>query len=149
MHRANESDLPVTWRVAKTALERLKEIGFEQAGSWQLDRDRLRCHLTSCAESKRVLYAFVAGTDVLYVGKSVRTLTERIKGYERPGPTQRTNIRAHERIREFLGTGGTIELYVFVDPGNLTHRGLAVNLAAGLEDSLIEEVRPAWNVVGR
>lgn len=133
----------------KTSLERLREIGFEQAGSWQLDQDRLRCHLVSCAESKRVLYAFVAGTDVLYLGKSVRTLAQRIGGYERPGLTQRTNIRAHGRIRELLAGGGTLDLYVFVDPGHLTHRGVAVNLAAGLEDSLIDELRPAWNVVGR
>lgn len=129
-------------------LDQLTKVGFRRVGEWKLDTETLSCILEDLASSRNVLYAFVEGNTVLYIGKSVRSLKQRLYGYERPGPSQGTNAKANALIREALGTKRRIEVYAFADPGQLTHGGFRVNLAAGLEDSLIEVLKPAWNKAG-
>jgi hypothetical protein len=69
--------------------------------------------------------------------------------YQRPGPSQRTNIRINAAIAERLATGNAIEIYVLPDPGDMEYKGFHLNLAAGLEDSLISSLRPTWNKAGK
>src|SRR5690348_1470049 len=66
-------------------------------------------------------------------------------GYQRPGPTQRTNIACHAKLMEVLTVKENVDIYVFRDPEPKLHAGVPINLAAGLEDGLILEFRPPWN----
>jgi hypothetical protein len=70
-------------------------------------------------------------------------------GYQRPGPTQRTNIACNARIAETLREGREVQVFAMPDPGTLRHGSFEVNLAAGLEDSVIRELRPKWNALGK
>lgn len=84
----------------------------------------------------------------MYLGKTVRTLKERLYGYQNPGPTQSTNIKGNRLILEALGAKRTVSVYALPDNGLLHYGGLHVNLAAGLEDSLVLALKPAWNKAG-
>lgn len=81
----------------------------------------------------------------MYVGKSRKTLRERMYSYRNPGPTQSTNIRGNRLLLDALSEGSTVELFVLPDNGLLYYGGFHVNLAAGLEDSLIRDLQPPWN----
>jgi hypothetical protein len=130
---------------ASKPLERLIAIGCVPAGSWKCDGRQLQIDLTACASAKNVLYAFVISGEVVYVGKSVRTLRERVSGYCKPHGSQRTNVRNNRAMIEAIAAGQDVTLYVLPDNGLLHYGGFHVNLAAGLEDSLIRDLKPAWN----
>jgi hypothetical protein len=95
-----------------------------------------------------ILYAFVAEGKVLYIGKSARSLQQRLYGYQNPGPTQFTNIKGHGLILGSLTSKKPILVYAFVDPGELRYGEFQVSLAAGLEDNLIAALKPPWNKAG-
>ena len=80
----------------------------------------------------------------MYIGKSVRTLSQRMYNYMNPGGTQLTNISNNARIAEALRANQTVDLYVFC-PEPSTYQGIPLNLAAGLEDGLIGIFKPPWN----
>jgi hypothetical protein len=129
-------------------IERLERIGFRMCGKWQLEVDRLKCILEDDAPAKNILYAFVCQGKVLYIGKTVRSLKQRMYGYQNPGPTQFTNIEGKKHICKALASGKCVEVYALPDNGLLYYGGFHVNLAAGLEDSLIAQLKPEWNKVG-
>jgi hypothetical protein len=56
-----------------------------------------------------------------------------------------TNQHCHDRIKALLGGGKCIRILVFADLGQLQWGAFPINLAAGLEDSLIEAFQPEWN----
>ena len=66
-------------------------------------------------------------------------------GYRNPGPTQSTNIENKHNIRQSLEQGKLVEVYVLPDNGLLHYGKFHVNLAAGLEDSVVLELNPPWN----
>jgi excinuclease UvrABC nuclease subunit len=133
----------------RTPVQRIKSVGFRRVGEWKLDTDKLQCALTDCQTAVNVLYAFASDDEVLYIGKSVRSLKQRLYGYQSPGPKQFTNIKANKLIREALGIKKVIIIYAFVDRGELHCGEFRVNLAAGLEDNLIATLKPSWNKQGR
>lgn len=128
--------------------ERLKTMGFHKCGEWRLLEGKLKCVLASDAAASNVLYAFISEGSVLYVGKTVRTLKDRMYGYQNPGPTQSTNIKGNKFIYEVLVGGGNVEVHALPDNGLLYYGGFHVNLAAGLEDSLVANLKPKWNKAG-
>ena len=130
------------------ALARLLNIGFIDVGAWSLEAGCPRCALHSSANSRNVLYAFVAESEVLYVGKTIQSLNRRMRGYEKPSGTQTTNIRGSARLVEILAGGGSIRVFALPDNGLLHYGGFHVNLAAGLEDSIIRDLKPRWNMTG-
>jgi hypothetical protein len=96
-----------------------------------------------------VLYAFVSSSSqdakqLMYIGKTVRTLASRMAGYKKPGPSQSTNQKNNANIRSLLQQGKSVEIYVLPDRG-LHYGGFRVNLAAGLEDSIVLQMQPPWN----
>jgi hypothetical protein len=91
------------------------------------------------------LYAFVHGDRVMYIGKTARTLRERFAGYRNPHKGQRTNWRCNENIGEMLKRNEVLRILVFNPISNLRYGDFDINLAAGLEDSLIAEFNPPWN----
>ena len=123
-------------------------MGFRQAADWRLERSGLECLFNEHASAQNILYAFVSDRTVLYVGKTVKTLKQRMYGYRRPVPTQSTNIKGNRLILELLNAGRTVEVYALPDHGLLYYGGFHVNLAAGLEDSLVATLKPAWNKLG-
>ena len=129
----------------KSALERLLEIGFESAGEWYLDGAEPRIELTRYENAANVLYAFGCGDELLYVGRSGRSLRARMEGYERGGPPNSMRSRNRERIAAMLMIDQTIELLALPDPGNLHYGSFRVNLAAGLQHSLTQTLSPPWN----
>ncbi len=97
-----------------------------------------------------VLYAFVAGRDVLYVGKTSRPLKKRLYGYSNPGPTQNTNIACNRKILEEIMSGKVIEVYARI--GETTQQRIGtfqISEAAALEDAIIRDLQPPWNRTGR
>lgn len=129
----------------KSPLERLLEIGFELAGEWFLDDGEPRIELTRYGNAANVLYAFASGAELLYVGRSGRSLRLRMDGYEQGGPLRSTRARNRERIAAMLMLDQPVDLYALPDPGNLHYGSFRVNLAAGLQHSLIDVLRPPWN----
>lgn len=127
-------------------MERLLLIGFEKVGNWQAGDDgALRFTLERHSPLPNTLYAFAVDSEVRYVGKTTRSLVGRLRGYARPGPTQSTNVRVRQFILEELTQGSAVEIYALPDRA-LHHIGpFHLNLAAGLEDSIIAAVAPAWN----
>jgi hypothetical protein len=126
-------------------LSKLTAMGFKLAGRWSRSETGIAFELVYCATARNVLYAFVVDGKLMYVGKTVQSLRARMAGYKTPGPTQSTNIRNNKNIVESLTKGQQVEISVLPDNGLLHYGGFHVNLAAGLEDSVVRETTPPWN----
>jgi len=66
-------------------------------------------------------------------------------GYKTPGKTQTTNINNHQRIKQLLAEGVSVEIFALPDSGLLHYGQFHLNLAAALEDDIIRVVDPEWN----
>ncbi len=130
------------------AFDLLTQIGFRKVGQWSLRDGVLDLRIDAEADARNVLYAFVIDGEPLYVGKTTQPLKKRMQGYKRPGPTQSTNIRNHGNLVEALRAGYQAELYVLPDHGLLHFGVFHLNLAAGLEDSIVRTLQPTWNRTG-
>lgn len=126
-------------------MNRLIEIGFEPTGHWRTEGDLLKFELLQNAQQKNVLYAFVCDGEIMYIGKTVQKLRKRMAGYAKPGAGQSTNIRNNHLIRELLSEDKAVEILVLPDSGLMHYGQFHLNLAAGLEDSLIKVIDPPWN----
>ncbi|CAM2161528.1 GIY-YIG domain-containing protein [Paraburkholderia sacchari] len=127
-------------------MNRLLAIGFECAGHWVLRKDRLYVDLKKLDDARNVLYAFVVDGEVKYIGKSVRTLRDRMGNYMSPGASQKqTNFKNNRNIRELLTEGAAVDICVLPDNGMMHYGPYHLNLAAGLEDSLVAALAPEWN----
>ncbi|MBB3175613.1 hypothetical protein FHR90_003475 [Endobacter medicaginis] len=139
----------------------LLDLGFIDVGAWRLGDDgKIYLHLDEEKRSEsrvlldmeKALYSF-AGPDgeVLYIGKTARAIRQRFNGYRTPGGRQRTNIRCNAAIRERLNSGQETRVLVFPMTLHLSHLrygDFPINIAAGLEDGLIEAFNPPWNKSG-
>ena len=124
--------------------------GFEAVGEWYLEDGDVKYRLSKYGGTRKILYAFVSDGQVLYIGKSVRSLSQRLNGYMKPGPTQSTNIKNHRNLQDVLQEGKKVKIFVFAPAEDeIVYRGIPLNLAAGLEDNLIAEIQPLWNNVGK
>ncbi|MEC4723546.1 GIY-YIG nuclease family protein [Noviherbaspirillum sp. CPCC 100848] len=131
-------------------LTRLESIGFAHAGKWALTSRGLEAQLDpNLAAGQNALYAFVVNGTLTYIGKTTKTLKERMQGYKTPAVSAErggsTNIKNNRNIVEVLSNGGCVDIYAFINQGEQKHRGFLINLAAGLEDVLIKELSPPWN----
>lgn len=129
-------------------LPRLINIGFRSVGKWVLTEAKPTYILNSESTSKNILYAFVSNTEVLYIGKTTQMLKKRMYGYQNPGVTQSTNIKGNRLLVDLLASGDTVDIYALPDGGLLHFGDFHINLAAGLEDSLIGKLQPKWNGCG-
>jgi hypothetical protein len=132
-------------------LERIKAVGFELAGHWELMNGELiyiqEPNSTTHWASSNALYAFVNGStdDILYIGKTTRTPVQRFFGYKKPGKTQETNKKVNAKIIGLLNKDTSILIYLFSGTMHLRWGEFSVNLAAGLEDELIKVINPQLN----
>jgi len=129
-------------------LDRLVNMGFKHVGVWKLNGDKIVYNLDFCSDLKNVLYAFICDKSVLYIGKTTQPLKKRMYGYQNPGPTQSTNKKGNGLIKELVTSGKEVEIFALPDNGLLYYGGFHVNLAAGLEDSIVSKIKPAWNKLG-
>lgn len=131
----------------------LLALGFVDVGAWVQDERGVDYRLdgpdTKANEIRlnapKALYAFVCRDKVQYIGKTARTIRQRFVGYRRPGSRQRTNLRCNQKIRESLSFGASIRIFVFTPISHLRYQDFEIDLAAGLEDSLIAMFDPPWN----
>jgi hypothetical protein len=98
-------------------------------------------HATCCTHSSLVL-------KYCTLGRPLSPLKKRMYGYQNPSPTQNTNVKGNAFLKEILDSGNTIEIYALPDHGLLHFGDFHINLAAGLEDSLISKLKPKWNGCG-
>ena len=126
-------------------MNRLLDIGFQQAGHWLLESGNLKCELIRHYALKNILYAFVCDGQVKYVGKTIRALSVRMAGYRNPAKTQTTNMNNNRRIKELLSSGCAVEILALPDNGLLHYGMFHLNLAAALEDDIIRTIDPEWN----
>lgn len=119
-------------------MKRLIYIGLCKVGEWGVLGGRLGANLN-------ILYSFILGTEVLYIGKTTQTLQTRLYGSPRPGPAQNTNLKGNKLLLELLGHGKCIDIFALPDDGLHQIGAFDLNLAAGLEDSIISVLKPRWN----
>jgi hypothetical protein len=130
-------------------MKRLLNLGFIKIGHWSVEGNHIRYHLESHQKTRNVLYSFVSNGTIMYIGKTTTTLTKRMYGYQNPGPSQRTNIRVKKEMQYFLANNQPIDILLLVDNGLLKYGDYRINLAAGLEDTLLFEISPEWNFSGK
>lgn len=127
-------------------MDRLLNIGFIKIGYWELPDGQLNYVMTeSFRDTCNNLYAFVCDGEVKYIGKTTRLLKKRLYHYKNPGMSQSTNIKNNAYIREALLQNIAVDILVLPDNGLMHYGQFHLNLAAGLEDSIIETINPEWN----
>ena len=129
-------------------LERLENMGFREVGEWSVELGKIKFAFIDAASARNVLYAFISQDNVMYIGKTVQTLKQRMGGYKNPALTQSTNIKGNKLISEILLSNYPVAIYALPDNGLLFYGGFHINLAAGLEDNLIKALNPPWNRTG-
>ncbi|MBL1265858.1 hypothetical protein [Candidatus Methylomicrobium oryzae] len=120
-------------------LLQLKTMGFRKIGQWRLEKDGLGASLSHHYESANILFAFVCDGSLVYLGKTdlpLEKLFWNLK-YE--------NSELSKLIHEALQVRKTVEIHSLPDNGLLYFGGFQLNLADGLYDSMISELRPSWN----
>lgn len=110
---------------------------------------RYKYNLTSHHTLKNVLYNFISNGDIKYIGKTQMQLSQRMYGYQNPGTSQTTNIRVNAAIKDLLANDQPVDIFILTDNGLLRYGDFRINLLAGLEDTLIYEINPDWNLSGR
>ena len=123
----------------------LKNIGFEHVGRWHCSESGLQLSLKRLRDAAPALYAFVLRGEVMYVGKTKRTLGDRLYGYLKGSGTQRTNIRVQANILEALRDAESVDILGFRDPKPEFYGRFRLNLPAALEDDIIAQLDPPWN----
>jgi len=125
-------------------MNKLIELGFEQVGFTSLKNGKLEIEISRHEQAKNILYAFIhkIGEDeinwqVVYIGHTRKSLKNRMVGY-RLGNGQATNNRVHSHLKTELENGSSHYVYVLHDKINLNIHSIEVDLAAGLEYSLIQ-----------
>ncbi|MFC0267251.1 GIY-YIG nuclease family protein [Kushneria aurantia] len=126
-------------------MDRLLKVGFEHAGHWFLEDNRIAFKLDRFYKDSNVLYVFVVDGEVRYVGKTTTTLSRRFYGYRNPHGRQPTNTKNNANILACLQAGEEVDIYVLPDNGLMHYGSFHLNLASGLEDSIIKTLDPPWN----
>lgn len=130
-------------------MNRLLNIGFISVGHWILEKGLIKYSLTLHHTTTNVLYSFISNGEIKYIGKSKMQLSQRMYGYQNPGPSQTTNVRVNAAIQRLLENQQPVDIFILTDNGLLKYGDFKINLAAGLEDTLIFELNPEWNLSGR
>jgi len=126
-------------------MNRLLQIGFLPVGNWELNENRISSILNQYSERTNVIYCFIIDAIPKYFGITRNTLRSRMYQYSNPGRGQSTNIRINQLLTNSLQNNQSVEIYVFVDNGLIQYGNFTINLALGLEETLISFYRSEWN----
>jgi hypothetical protein len=130
----------------RSGVEILKLAGFERIGRVVLSSDEICFAIQSWPLASSTLYAFTRLEDVLYVGKTSKSLQQRLRGYQHPGPSQSTNIRVASELSAAIKRGDEICVYALTNWEPVSFRGLLVDIPAGIEQAVIFATHASWNV---
>jgi hypothetical protein len=133
----------------------LLNIGFRDVAKWvlanngggiayELDGTNATAH-RAMLDVRNALYAFVHGETLNYIGKTARSIKKRFIGYCNPGSAQVTNQRCHALIKAACQQSKETRIFVFTPISDLSYGEFRLDLAAGLEESLIVAFAPPWN----
>jgi hypothetical protein len=148
----------------------LERIGFEKIGKWKAleslknpDKKAYECRKPIDHEwedenhiiflRKKILYAFVYGEEIKYIGKTTKGAKERLKWYIDPSiEGHSTNKNVNDEIYKIVQPSGSdknIDIWLFApDPDTLKYKGFDLDLAAGLEEGLIAKIgTECWNKI--
>lgn len=131
----------------QTDMNRLSNLGLIRVGQWTYYQNRLRSNLTSNTSTENVLYIFSSNGDIKYIGKTRNNLFTRMHQYQQPHNSQSTNTRVNTAIVSHLQNGNQLDIHILIDNGQISFHGFKVNLADGIEDTLINLINPAWNLL--
>jgi hypothetical protein len=128
-------------------------LGFEDLAKWEADSAGEIRHVgddpalwtETIKKFPQALYAFSLDGVVKYIGKTASTLSTRFNGYRNPGVTTATNKRCHEEIKNCIRDGKAVRILVLPNRVPLQWGKYSINIAAGLEDALIDDLQPDWN----
>ena len=129
----------------RPGLERLLALDFDHAGYWEMSKGKVKCALHRHSKEPNAIYAFVVDREVMYVGKTSRTVNERMTNYEQTNSSRSTTFRCNSNITQELDAGRRVDVYVLLDRARLAYEDMPVRLADGLEPTLIALFRPPWN----
>lgn len=153
-------------------VEDLKLIGFKKIGKWKA-LESLKNPTKKAYEDRmpidhewedensiefftaKILYAFVFGEKIKYIGKTTKGVKERLKWYVDPSIKDHlTNKNVNKEIYNLVqpcGSNKNMDIWVFApNPDNENYKGFNLDLAAGLEESLIEKNGTnGWNKIGK
>ena len=128
----------------------LGNYGFVKVGEWRLKKD-LKSGITfklDNFENERVIYAFVVEGEAKYIGvceNSTTTLRDRMGRYKSLQGAG-TNERIARKIKDCLGREKAVKMFALKPESILQYEGLNVDLVKGLENPLIEKLKPGWNI---
>lgn len=125
--------------------EDLLARGFVHACHWHVSECRLK--QSGRLPDQPGVYAFCIDTAAQYVGLASKSLARRVYGYERPGPTQRTNQRLNKLLLAHAKAGTSVAILV-ASPPDFEWQGWSISGAEGLEAALIRDFCLPWNVRG-
>ena len=148
---ANIAPQPLT---AELSAQRLLQIGFRDVAHWNLINGQLEIvdhagpDIADWRSWSPALYAHCEGDVVRYIGKTKRTLEDRLNDYRRGLGVQ--NNRVHQAIRNALPDPNQpkrvgVKIFGFSPKHCLEWGGFKLNIPAGLEDVLIDYFEPEWN----
>jgi hypothetical protein len=130
-------------------------LGFEDVGQWMVGpRTGVLTYSLDVSDlgmQRRILdvpnalYAFLLDDEVLYIGKTTRSIRRRFRTYCAPGSRQSTNIKNNANIAQLIAAGRVVRIAVFTPISQLRYGDFEIDLAAGLEDTLIASFGPRWN----
>lgn len=144
----------------------LKNVGFKKVGLWKLQSPEKNSRNNNtisfyfdtsrdlCYSTENCAYSFVCNQDVLYIGKTNQGLARRMAAYS--GTSNALNASHRDRktlsdrhkveyLIELLKKNELIEIYALHQLEPLAYKGINLNLIAGIEDPLIEKIRPTLN----
>jgi hypothetical protein len=128
-------------------ISRLTKAGFRRIGLWQLDAE-CRPHFVSQVPAERGVYALIVNDEVRYVGSAQRGLHKRFLKYNNPNNKGTVAVRLRGYLTEALKAGSEVSVFLTTPPRTMQWNGLPIDLIAGLEEGLIQELQPAWNIRG-
>jgi hypothetical protein len=133
-------------------VETLMNLGFQELSTWQHLEENLTYSPQNIASSMRplldvksALYAFIQDGQVKYIGKTANSIRKRFFGYCNPGKTKATNRRCFDQIKTGLSQAIPTQILIFAPIAHLQYQQFSIDLAAGLENSLISYINPPWN----
>ncbi len=126
-------------------MKRLIDIGFTRIGGWRLENDAPTFSLHSMGDAVDVLFAFIASGEVKFVGRAEQPLTRCMQRFQQPEADDSVYVEWRQQIADALYSGLEVDIYLLPERGLLQYGDFQVNLAAGLEASILATLQPEWN----
>jgi hypothetical protein len=125
-------------------MEKLIELGFKQSAIAEIVNDTFVIKIEKNEHSTNLLYAFILingenwdDWQVRYIGHTRKSFKNRMYGYQQ-GNGQAINNRLHTEVKNHCLEGSKVVIYTLTEAINLSLYSLFIDVAAGLEYSLIE-----------